>query len=133
MAADAAVRGPTLLFVEDNAELRTLASIALEPKGHRVLAAADGRAALEIFSNCHDRIDVAVVDLILPDMTGIDLIAQFTALDDSVPVLVTSGMGGEWSKSALRAGAVEFISKPYSLSDLSRQIAEATSSRAAVG
>ncbi|MFW5867346.1 MAG: response regulator, partial [Armatimonadota bacterium] len=66
----------------------------------------------------HADIDFAVVDLVLPDMHGVEVIRKLVAIDRHVRILVATGLNPEDAREALKAGALDVIPKPYSISNL---------------
>jgi len=75
--------------VEDEEAVRTLAHRTLEEAGYKVLAAASGRTGLELLLSAE--VDAVLCDLILPDMTGHELVRSAGAIRPDIPVLYTSG------------------------------------------
>ena len=80
---------PVVLCVDDDKAVLYLMRIALELKGFRVLAARDGRAALEAFTVYP--VDAVVLDYEMPGMNGCDVAREMTRLKPSVPKLLFSG------------------------------------------
>jgi DNA-binding response OmpR family regulator len=108
----------TVLFVEDDCAMLSLGKIALEATGYTVIPAANGKEAVTQFRASHGDIDFAVVDLLLPDMHGTEVIRHLVAIDDRVPIIVATGLNREDADTARKAGAIDIISKPYSISNL---------------
>jgi two-component system, OmpR family, KDP operon response regulator KdpE len=110
----------TVLLVEDDRELRHTLREALGVEGHRVLAAAslaDARALLRQAGADHG-IDLALLDLGLPDGEGASLLAELRQRP-GLPVIVISARGDEDGKVALLdAGADDYLVKPFSLAEL---------------
>lgn len=107
-----------LLIVDDDAEQRRSLVLGLTLCGFSVLEASDGEAALSVLN--HERVDVALVDLMMPGVNGVQLLRQMRLRHPHVPVLLTSGY--HLSRSQLeRIGgeAVVFVPKPYNMADLS--------------
>jgi PAS domain S-box-containing protein len=115
----------TILIVEDEPALRTLASRVLGALGYRVLEAASRREALELCNGLHDPIHLVLMDLVLPDGNGADIIAQVRAERQDFRVLYVSGFGTE---SVTRNGRMcehdAVIGKPYSQDTLARKVRE---------
>lgn len=110
----------TVLLLEDDRELRATLREALAVEGHRVLAAAslaDARALVRQADRGHG-IDLALLDLGLPDGDGADLLSDLRQRPD-LPVIVISARGDEDGKVALLdAGADDYLVKPFSLAEL---------------
>lgn len=82
---------PTILLAEAEPMVRDLGRRILETEGYRVILAADGVQAVEQFRNSPDRVDLAVIDLNLPRLTGNAVMAKLTELDADAAVILTSG------------------------------------------
>jgi len=101
------------LLVEDEAALRLATSQTLELGGFAVQACASAEEALPLLRA--DYPGVVVTDVRLPGMSGLDLLARVAALDADLPVIVVTGHGDVgMAVAAMRAGAYDFIEKPFS-------------------
>ncbi len=110
---DANCRG-TLLLVEDQDDVRRFASEILKGAGHRVLPAADGPAALAISASYRSRIDLVVSDVMMPGMTGPELIHSLQQSRPGLKALFVSGYAdGSIHPGDLETSGAEFLSKPY--------------------
>lgn len=119
----ASAAGASILIVEDEAELRSLFSIILEMEGFTVLQAADGQKGLDILTAHPGDIAMLITDLNLPKVAGVDLINQARRLNPAVKIVGTSGMGGEKVRDmVMRAGADDFIPKPFQAQDAIRTL-----------
>src|SRR3954469_4118513 len=119
---DKAERARTqLLVVEDDAAMRELLNEALVEEGYRVDVAAGGRAGIERVRQ--GGVDLVVTDVKMPDMDGLDMLAEIRAPVDptnSPPhVVVITAFGSiETAKRALKLGAHDYITKPFEIDDL---------------
>src|SRR5215467_3285133 len=86
-----AKQAATILLVEDQAAVRMLAEDILGDAGHKVLSAANGRAALQIAEAHHEVIDVLITDVIMPEMNGPELAAHLLRARPHLAVLYISG------------------------------------------
>ncbi len=113
----------TILVVEDEAALRSLAARVLEGRGFRVLTAADGVAALELESGHEGPIDLLMTDVVMPGMSGSQLAERLLERRPGLKVLYVSGYPEErlGAQNILRAGAA-FLQKPFSPSLLASRI-----------
>jgi len=102
-----------ILFVDDDASGRELSLYNLEEAGHAVDLAADGEQALERFdAGLHD---LVVTDLRMPRGSGLEVLARIRGQAPDVPVVVITAHGNvEIAVQAMRAGAYDFIEKPFS-------------------
>jgi signal transduction histidine kinase len=118
----------TLLIAEDESELRSLATAALQALGYHVLVAVDGVAALALAVDHKGEIDLLVTDVVMPRMSGKDLAEQLRISRPSMKVLYVSGYTEE---TLLHHGTADpgtaFLAKPYTLSDLSHKVREVLS------
>ncbi len=112
----------TILAVEDDAVLRQVATRLLQKLGYRVLEAANGQRALEIFQERQGEIDLVLLDLVMPGLSGFQTLERLRALQPRVRVLLCSGHG-EAPGDHLPPD-VGFLPKPYSLEFLSQKVAE---------
>ena len=119
---------PTLLLVEDDPIVRAFLADNLTADGYAVLVAdtlADGLRALE-----YRKPDAAIVDVGLPDGSGLDLVTRVraagrvaTRLDPGLPLVVLSGRAGELDRiRSFDKGADDFVSKPFSYGELRRRV-----------
>ena len=115
----------TILLVDDEDGVRTVAARMLQQLGYQVLVAPSGPRALEIYPQERHRIDLVILDLLMPGMGGAETFQKLRGMDPGVRVLLSSGysLDGE-AQQAMAAGARGFIQKPYRLNALSRQVAE---------
>src|SRR6185295_14302513 len=110
----------TILVVEDETTLRETLVEALEVEGFRVIAAADGRAALARFRA--DKPDLVLLDLMLPRMSGIE-VCRIIRAESSVPILMLTARSSELDKVlGLELGADDYVTKPFSLRELQARI-----------
>jgi nitrogen-specific signal transduction histidine kinase len=121
---DAGCGTETILLVEDEAAVRSLASRALMRKGYVVLEAASGPEALRVWAAHRAAIDLLLTDVVMPDgISGRDLATRLQVDKPSLKVIFSSGYTNEMpdSDSSLRDGSV-FIEKPYATADLERKV-----------
>ncbi|SCZ58456.1 response regulator [Thiohalomonas denitrificans] len=117
----------TILIVEDDAPIRKFLRISLEAHGFRVLEARLGRDGLELCAEEHP--DVVILDLGLPDMDGQEFIPEVRGWS-SVPIIVLSVRSDETEKvTALDAGADDYVTKPFGISELMARIRTAQRNR----
>jgi DNA-binding response OmpR family regulator len=110
-----------ILVVEDEPQLRSLLRLYLEREGHRVTEAGDGPAALAALDA--ERFDLVVLDLMLPGMQGETVLDALRDAGD-VPVLIASAKRSDAERIAgLRAGADDYLAKPYNPHELTARVA----------
>lgn len=106
---------PTVLVVDDEKNIRRILEMVLTGEGYRVLEAESGEKALETLSNPHEPVDVAIFDLKLPGMGGLDALQRLRADDATrdLPVIVISGHATVHDAvAAIKLGATDFFEKP---------------------
>ena len=105
----------TILVVEDELAVRVLVSNLLQRCGYTVLAAESGVAAMKVWQEHQDRIQLLLTDIIMPDgMNGYELAQQLQAARPGLKIIYTSGYSGEVvGKCLTLADGVNFLQKPY--------------------
>ena len=113
-----------ILIVEDEELIREMLVVALEGEGYDVITASDGRAAIEYLKNCEDdseepSLDLVLLDLMLPQINGLDLCRFLRHRGNSVPILMLSAKGTETDRVlGLEVGADDYLTKPFSMREL---------------
>ncbi len=112
-----AVGADSILVVDDTAILRERLSIAFEQRGFRVETAASYDDAVDVFSRRPT--DLAVLDLRMPGKSGLELLGRLLQIRPKTRIIMLSGFGSiPASIDAVRAGAVNFLSKPADADDI---------------
>ena len=110
----------TILVVDDEPTLRETLVDALEADGFRVVAAGDGREALTRFRA--ERPDLVLLDLMLPELSGIE-VCRIIRAESGVPIVMLTAKDSELDKVVgLELGADDYVTKPFSLRELSARI-----------
>src|SRR5882672_2303686 len=110
----------TILVVDDEATLRDALVEALESDGFRVVAAADGREALLRFRA--ERPDLVLLDLMLPELSGIE-VCRIIRAESGVPIVMLTAKDSELDKVVgLELGADDYVTKPFLLRELTARI-----------
>ncbi len=110
----------TILVVDDEPLVRAFASQGLSALGYAVMVAENGRQALEIYKQHRASIDCVLLDLIMPDLNGLEAYRELRAQDPHVRVVFASGYStGGILRDAPEARSTVFIGKPYTLAGLS--------------
>jgi CheY-like chemotaxis protein len=97
----------------------------LEEMGYRVLTARSGKEATEIYEKNKDKIDLIILDMIMPDMSGGDTFDRVKEINPEIKVLLSSGysINGQ-ATEILERGCNGFIQKPFNMKQVSRKIRE---------
>jgi two-component system alkaline phosphatase synthesis response regulator PhoP len=106
----------TILVVEDEASIRTVARAYLEQAGYRVLLAETGPAGLQLAQ--HERPDLIILDLNLPGMDGMEVAARLRAESDVFILMLTARSEEADRVAGLRIGADDYLTKPFSPREL---------------
>lgn len=101
-----------ILLVDDEPSLLEMLGEFLRENGHEVILAATGASALDLYNL--ERPDLVLLDLKLPDLSGLDVLRHISARDEETALIVISGVGSmEDVIEALRRGAWDFLVKPF--------------------
>jgi len=113
----------TILLIDDEEMILDVTSAILKDIGYQVIVANSGSEALEIFSTRRDEIDLIILDMIMPDMSGGEVLDRLKAIQPDCRVLLTSGynLDGD-AQEILDRGCKGFLQKPFTVEDLSRTI-----------
>ncbi|GIW79337.1 MAG: hypothetical protein KatS3mg105_1144 [Gemmatales bacterium] len=115
-----------ILLVDDHELIRKLGQQILSRKGYDVITADDGPEAVEIYKQQHENIDLVIVDMTMPSLSGQEVLAQLKQIDPKVRVLFSSGFStDEAIKAVQKEGAIGFVPKPYRPDGLARAVRHA--------
>ncbi|PKN29700.1 MAG: hypothetical protein CVU64_06990 [Deltaproteobacteria bacterium HGW-Deltaproteobacteria-21] len=110
-------------MVDDEQCLRDVAQYVLSKMGYKVILAADGESAIELYKKGRLDISLIVLDLIMPGMGGMRCLEQLLKMDPDARIIVVSGYTDEQPPGGfLGIGAREFVTKPYDMVGLSKVI-----------
>ena len=116
----------TILIVDDEAGVRFALSELLSDKDYRVITAVDGNDAMTKL----DDVDVVITDLAMPKMSGLELLAAINSRDAGIPVVLLTAHGSERvAVAAIKAGAYDYLSKPFDIDEVVLVIARALETR----
>lgn len=110
-----------ILFVEDDIAIRQASPSILKKLGHNVYIAKNGKEALEIFKK--KEIDIIITDIIMPEMTGIELFEEVIKINKDIKFLFTSGYRSGLLTEEM-AKKYPFVQKPYDFADIIKKIEE---------
>jgi CheY-like chemotaxis protein len=112
-----------ILIVEDEASLRELLCSILEPRGYKILTAADGTRAVDVLMSEPATIDAVLLDLNLPQLNGVDVYKTLRRLRPEAKVIIISGnITPETRRELNLHGQPEFLPKPYQIEELGRRL-----------
>lgn len=103
----------TVLICDDAVFMRTMISDILEESGYEIVGQAEsGIEAIERYKSL--RPDLVTMDIVMPDMGGIDAVREITSFDANAKILMCSAMGQQaLVVEAIQAGAKDFVVKPF--------------------
>ncbi|OGP79983.1 MAG: hypothetical protein A2Z13_06330 [Deltaproteobacteria bacterium RBG_16_64_85] len=120
----------TILFVDDEESLRLLATETLGSLGYTVLTARNGIEALARYAENRREIALVILDLIMPEMGGVETFRRLREIDPAARVLISSGYAGDdQSEMLLAEGVAGFLRKPYRIGALAGAIRQAIGRR----
>src|SRR5271166_3014867 len=108
---------PTILIVEDEAKMRRLLELNLEEDGFHTVSASDAESGLRLLHESD--VDLVVTDLKLPGMNGLEFLHAIKRQNSALPVVVMTAFGTvETAVEAMKAGASDYVLKPFSLGEM---------------
>ena len=113
----------TVLFIDDEDMVLDVGSEMIKGLGYEVMTATGGKPGLEIYEQNRDKIDLVILDMIMPDISGKDTFNALQRINPSVRVLLSSGysLDGQ-ANEIMENGCKGFIQKPFTMSELSNKI-----------
>jgi DNA-binding NtrC family response regulator len=119
IATDSAVK---MLLIDDDADNLQLIESALQQQGLRIFGASDPEVGLKIFQD--ERPEMVLLDLVMPAMSGMEVLARILAIDPGVEViLITGHYSPESAVEAIRRGAADYLTKPLDFAVLRDKVA----------
>ncbi|MDR5682635.1 MAG: PAS domain S-box protein [Armatimonadota bacterium] len=117
--------GEMILVVDDEEPLCNLLRDVLVRRGYRVMTATGGEEAVRIYQQYRDEIDLVLLDMTMPGMSGKETFHAIRAIDPDARVLLSSGYTQEGAaQDVLRRGACGFLQKPYLITELASKVRE---------
>ncbi len=115
----------TILFVDDEETVLDVGVKILEKLGYRVFAANGGEKSIHVYKKMKDKIDMVILDMIMPKMGGGVVYEQIKSINPKVKVLLSSGYSKDGQATELlNRGCKGFIQKPFTINELSGKIGE---------
>jgi PAS domain S-box-containing protein len=119
-----------ILLIDDEEYLRNLGERSLTRFGYTVLTAPDGESGLALYRKEQHRIDLVILDLIMPGMSGNRCLEELRKLNPDVKIVISSGYSDiEPMKKTIESGARSFIAKPYEVRQILQVIREVLDDR----
>jgi PAS domain S-box-containing protein len=125
-AIERAIKGREIIMLVDDEEMvAEVGQKMLQKLGYRVILAQSGQKAIQIFEKLHSRIDLVILDMIMPEMGGSETFDHLKAIGPDIKVLLSSGYAIDGQASQImERGCNGFIQKPFSLRHFSQKIRE---------
>ena len=119
----------TVLLVDDEEFVRELGARILSKAGYKVLTATNGREGADLFERERTRISLVILDLIMPEIGGAECLKELRTIDPHLKVIIASGLSTDLSKKeSIEMGARGYVSKPFRMKELLRQVRKALDS-----
>lgn len=113
-----------ILLIEDEELIRNMIALNLEEEGYEVIKTSNGREALNILErqqlpSSEDNIDMVILDLMLPEVNGLDICRLLRYRGNMIPILILSAKAAETDRVlGLEMGADDYLTKPFSMREL---------------
>ena len=115
--------GRTILVVDDERTIRDSMRAVLEAQNFRVLTAAQGESGLAVYRAQQTKIDLVVTDLMMPVMTGVEMIREIRAADPKIKIIAMSGLNEEAHGPELaEQGVTDLLLKPFDGPELLKRV-----------
>ena len=111
-----------VLVVDDESTVRRFARRVLVEHGYDVHEAADGAQALDLVQAMYDRLDVVVSDIVMPNLNGVELLAQLAIVRPHLPVILMSGYAGPQLAERGIEAPCSILAKPFSAETLVAEV-----------
>jgi two-component system, cell cycle sensor histidine kinase and response regulator CckA len=113
----------TILLIDDENMILDIGSKMLEGLNYKVITAIGGKRGLEIYEKERGQIDLVILDMIMPDISGKETFNALLRINPSVRVLLSSGYSlDDQAREIMQSGCKGFIQKPFTMVDLSKRI-----------
>ena len=113
----------TVLFVDDEEMITEIGENLLKWLGYKVFIAGTGKEAIEIYEENKGQIDIVLLDMIMPDMSGSEVYDRMKEINPKVKVLLSSGYSTDGQATEiLNRGCMDFIQKPFKMKELSQKL-----------
>jgi len=113
----------TILIVDDEPSIIDVTRDILKVLGYEVLTAKGGREAVQLYRQQADRIDLVILDMVMPDMGGEDTFDLLRAIQPAVRVILASGYSEAGQvQQLMERGCRGFLPKPYRITDLAKKV-----------
>ena len=113
----------TVFLIDDDDMVSDVSELILKNSGYDVVSAKSGKKAIEVYEESYSRIDMVILDMILPDMGGGDTYDRLKEINPKVKVLLASGYDIDYQgRDIMERGCDGFIQKPFNMNELLEKI-----------
>jgi len=113
----------TVFLIDDDEMIADVSEMILKNSGYDVVSAKSGKEAIEVYKENHSRIDMVILDMILPDMGGGDTYDRLKEINPEIKVLLASGYDIDYQgRDIMERGCDGFIQKPFNMNELLEKI-----------
>ncbi len=113
----------TVFLIDDDEMVADVSELILKNSGYDVVSAKSGKEAIEVYKENHSRIDMVILDMILPDMGGGDTYDRLKEINPGVKVLLASGYDIDYQgRDIMERGCDGFIQKPFNMNELLEKV-----------
>lgn len=116
--------GETILLVDDEESIRNVVGEMVKALGYRLITARSGDEAIDIYRSGHEEIDLVIMDMIMPGLSGGAAIDAIREINPQVAVILSSGysIDGAAQEIIEKGGRISFMQKPFVMTELSQQL-----------
>jgi DNA-binding NtrC family response regulator len=115
------IRG-TILLVDDEKMVLDVGVKMFTRLGFNVIPVENGRKAIETFKERKDSIDIVVLDIVMPDLGGAEVVDAIKDIDPNTKIMLSSGYGRDRNTADIMQNCHAFIQKPFSMQELSASL-----------
>jgi diguanylate cyclase (GGDEF)-like protein len=113
------LKDTTILYIEDENDIKDATSEILNKFVNRILLASDGKEGLEIFKNNSDIIDIVITDINMPKMDGLEMSREIKQINNNIPIIVTSAYSDtNYMLDSIEIGIDKYVLKPIDIEQL---------------
>ena len=120
-AQDGEIKG-TILLADDEEMVLEVGAQMLKRLGFNVIGAENGCKAIELFQDHKEIVDIVIIDVVMPDLGGAEVIEAIKKINPDVKIMLLSGYGIDRKTNEIMQSCSGFIQKPFSMKELSETI-----------
>jgi len=112
-----------ILLVDDEVMITEIGQLMIQRLGYTVLTADSGQKAIQIYSENREKIDLVILDIKMPEMSGEETFDRLKSADLNIKIIISSGYGIDGKATEiLNRGAIGFIQKPFNMNQLAEAL-----------